>query len=44
MYTGVMFNTVMAAISRDRDKKVTFSPPSRVPLDVGQHGGVERKR
>jgi hypothetical protein len=24
--TGVMFNTVMAAISRDRDKKVTFFP------------------
>jgi hypothetical protein len=42
--TGLMFNTVMAAISRDRDKKVTFSPPSRVSLDSEYHGGVARKR
>jgi hypothetical protein len=42
--TGVMFNTVMASISRDRDKKVTFSPPSRVSVDIEYHGGVARKR
>jgi hypothetical protein len=41
---GVMFNTVMAPISRDRNKKVTFSPPSRVSLDSEYHGGVARKR
>jgi hypothetical protein len=29
--TGDMFKTVMAAIGRDRDKKVTFFPsPSRL--------------
>jgi hypothetical protein len=44
MYTGVMFNTVMAAIARDRDKKVKFSPPSRVLLGSGQRQGVARKR
>jgi hypothetical protein len=42
--TGVMFNTVLAAISRDRDKKVTFSPPSHISLDSRHHGGVARKR
>jgi hypothetical protein len=37
--TGVIFNAVMAAISKERDrddKKLQFSPPFRVLLDRGQ--------